>query len=391
MKFRTILTLVFLTYISLSFCQKNYFPGYVLKSEKDTLFGWIKKTSDNENYNQCVFRSSKKDADQIYYPQQILGYRFYEGGYYLSKSLSNSSSTKMVFTEFIVQSNINLYIYLDEDMKKHHYFSKNDSTLDEISIVQNRVMVQGVYYNFSKQINNEIIKDYIQSCPQLIPDVDKMNYCNTAKLIKLLSDYQQCNCVNQNTFVCYQKKEKKEFHPEVELLGGINSSHLYEEELQYLSNEFNTSMVYWGKNLGLSAYFPLKINGTKGQVYFKTGVVIGSYHVVFNEIYGLTFDRRYTTYHFPVQFQYHFSKNKLSPLISYGISLSNNKLDYTPNTGIKLNKLSYTANVGIKYAILEKLSIVSTFDIHSEFLLIFPIKNLSIISSGVNLGVRYTL
>ena len=100
-----LMLLLLFTTLSLS-AQNNLREGYVITLEGDTLSGYIDFRTGAMNTKKCVFVKDGESSSVTYLPGEIQGYRFLNNGmYYVSKEVDN----QVIFAEYIVQGNMNLY------------------------------------------------------------------------------------------------------------------------------------------------------------------------------------------------------------------------------------------------------------------------------------------
>lgn len=98
--------------------QNNLREGYVITLQGDTLRGDLDFRTAAMNSKQCVFRQNGTSSFVTYQPGEIQGYRYLNNGiYYVSKQFTNhNDSTMMVFAEFIIRGNLNLYQVGEDEM-----------------------------------------------------------------------------------------------------------------------------------------------------------------------------------------------------------------------------------------------------------------------------------
>lgn len=189
-KFLPILILIFKTFTTVA--QEDFRKGYIIKINMDTLYGYI--NYNGTKYYDCVFKDSLKGIEIIYKPFEIYGYRFIDGKYFISKSvtlkksyrnnqeLENSSNygdkiisktwydedgTKehKVFLEYLFNGILNLYYFKDDKSIEHYLISKQKDTIidltpDEISIYQNGSLTGTVKDEKYKSKLHYLMKDY---------------------------------------------------------------------------------------------------------------------------------------------------------------------------------------------------------------------------------------
>lgn len=98
------MTLVFFSFVTINLAkaQNNYEDGFILLSG-DTLKGKVKVRSSSKNFHECLFLSPE-GASKSYAPDEIKGFGYTNGKYYLSGLVNNE------FLEVIVQGHLKLLL-----------------------------------------------------------------------------------------------------------------------------------------------------------------------------------------------------------------------------------------------------------------------------------------
>ena len=127
MKIKYLYLILFLVISKNIFAQENYVKGYVILNNNDSISGLINFRMDEHNGQFCQFKLSKTDAEQTFYPNDILKYRFIdEGKYYVSHKVMIDSIPRQVFLEYLVNGVMNLYFYKDNKTFQDYYFFEDE-------------------------------------------------------------------------------------------------------------------------------------------------------------------------------------------------------------------------------------------------------------------------
>src|SRR6056297_2598561 len=78
-------TLLLIAISTIVFAQNEWKPGYILKTQQDTVWGSLQNKNYNENSHAITFRTDENEQPSTYLPDDIYGYRFKEGKFYVSK------------------------------------------------------------------------------------------------------------------------------------------------------------------------------------------------------------------------------------------------------------------------------------------------------------------
>lgn len=116
--------------------QTNYEEGYIITNNQDTVHGLIDYRTDYMNGKICRFKTDSLSKEQVYYPDDIAGFRYlYSGKFYVSKTINIENIPRTVFLEYLIKGIINLYFYKDADfnMIGYYIFEDEDGKLHNIS------------------------------------------------------------------------------------------------------------------------------------------------------------------------------------------------------------------------------------------------------------------
>jgi hypothetical protein len=169
MKSCNLLVLCVLFVVASLNAQTDFRPGYIIKAEGDSLFGEIDYRNENIMSQVCKFRKSKKDQVQKFYPNEILGYRFPESKYYVSKKYNEKTS----FFEFLVKGKISFYYSCDSE-GEHYFVEKENEPLFEITGKEEieKIKEINIFVESTKHIG--VLTYLMQDAPTLQPEINKL-------------------------------------------------------------------------------------------------------------------------------------------------------------------------------------------------------------------------
>ena len=116
---------IFLLTITSCFSQQNLMEGYVIELSNDTIYGYIDFRGDIYNSSKCVFFDQPGSESRIFYPGEIVAYRFPGSRYYISKSIKTISGDSTVFLEYLVNGITSLY-YLKDNIGDHFFIERGN-------------------------------------------------------------------------------------------------------------------------------------------------------------------------------------------------------------------------------------------------------------------------
>jgi len=321
---RIFLALFLTVWITETFAQTNYQPGFYISTGNDTVYGEIDNRGDLKNGEVCNFRSAL-DAREIHFaPGDIKAYRFTEGKYYVSREFEIDGEKQAVFAEYLVNGISSLYYF--RSAKGDHYFLEtangevNELTNDDIIVEQN-----GTYYKRKSNRYIGQLKSSFSDAPELGKKIDHAQFTHKS-LISLTSEYHDYVCDGEQCII--YAKSPPAVRIAVGPIIGLTSSGLhFGDYLSYNDYAYTRSMDLL---LGFKISISMPRLSEKLSIYFQSE---------FNKSYffGYTVDDRFsatTTYkdlhvHLTTLkglfgLQYTYPKGKIRPTMSLGPMFSFN-------------------------------------------------------------------
>ena len=176
---RYALVLLFLIPSLQLLAQSNIREGYIITLQNDTIHGDIDFRTSAMNMKRCVFRKKGETSFKTYLPGEISGYRFTSNGiYYVSKEVKTDEGKEVVFAEYVLRGNMNLYQLGADEM----LLEDEDGNLAKFSVEKAQRSSD------KKEVRNEM-KDVLimlnksPNATHLILEKDK-NRENTKKAVK---------------------------------------------------------------------------------------------------------------------------------------------------------------------------------------------------------------
>lgn len=190
------------------FCygQYDWKEGLIIHNNGDTVHGYIDERIAQTNQIACFFKNGIDGEIKKYSPFQILGYRFSDGKYYISKTIKFPEKEDSMFLEFLVKGKISIYHYIGVG---ELYFIEKDGQLTELE--NSEISIRVGDRNYTKKKN-----EYIGSLNILLQDayipneIQKTRY-QSESLIKLAKTYNEKMCPDEKCITYEKKKEKAKF------------------------------------------------------------------------------------------------------------------------------------------------------------------------------------
>jgi hypothetical protein len=370
------------------YAQNNWKPGTIFNTSGDTIRGFIDYRDSRSNSMQCFFRKEILSQTEVFQPNDISGYRFDEGEYFISKEVTIDSSTTTVFLEFILDGIVNLYHYKEDN---DIFFIERDDNLYKLQNSTEIVKVYNRDYLYEK-------KEYIGLLTLLMQDGQMQTDINNSQLnakslIKISKKYHNQVCPDDECII-YERKNEVNVSFGVHFGTSVNSFNFAERfDTNYgLSNFVGCRVKFenlfdWAEKVSFTTEFSLqrfskyKLTPKLGRsdiTYNNENYVLHTDHQYLNALSELDVDLKIIALKVPVTVNYTFSQGKLKPYLSLGVLntfiLSENKnfiyhVFYNEfGSSVPKYMIGYTGRIGSDISINEKHTIYTeiSFDYSSN-------------------------
>ena len=312
MKITGLLILGFFLTLGSIHAQTDFQPGFIFQQNGDTLIGAIDYRGDMLMGRICTFRT-KDNVIIEYSPADIIGFRFYDSKFYVSKEVSG----RKVFLEFLINGQMKVYYFRDID-GDHYYIEKEGIGINELpykeEIKSSKKRDQPNYYLSKSIYHIGLLNIYMQDAPEFQSRIATIGQPDRDNLIKLTKEYQKIVCKNEACII-YEKKLPT-LKLDIEIVGGIAN---YPNSINTLNkHNFETGIL-------VHLWMPL----ANEKLFFKSGILFSS----INPDTG-----KEPVYKIPIQLEYVYPKGIVRPKLAYGINL------YSPF----IQSVSLSAGINIK-------------------------------------------
>lgn len=127
---------VFLFLVHPEIYAQEYHSGYIIKQNKDTIYGLIKEGTDEELSLQVEFKEHNDLEKQVFSPGDLRGFRFDNGRTF--RQMENRRKTpdqnKYVFAKNIVEGEIDMLVWRQKDFKNPDIFLVNNATGETVHL-----------------------------------------------------------------------------------------------------------------------------------------------------------------------------------------------------------------------------------------------------------------
>jgi len=303
--------------------DSEYKEGYIITSKGDTTKGFLFKHISRLASEKCIFKATINSKPKTYYPNEIAGYRFIDGKYYVSKEIKTDSTTKkLIFLEFILKGKVNVYYYVD--LIEHYYIEKTPEDLVELTEEQKTFHddEKGRSYYSTSRFKGKL-KVLLSDCPAIYNEIQSTRLTHQS-LIKLTKDYNEKVCGTD--CIVYERK--------------ITSSKLkYGILMAYSKNSYNFGDQF--------------ITDTRNS--FQVGIGIKTSNIfMFNEHLNLKanilFEKDSKAYTVSLADDVHFNHLTYNN-VSYNLRNLTSSYDYLPSVTADLNVLDLKVPISLCYDI----------------------------------------
>jgi hypothetical protein len=214
----SIILLSLFTLLSLNLRAGNkYISGCIISLKGDTIRGYLLPQSGMNASSKCYFRETPGSDSKVYRPDEIAGYRFSNGKFYISKQIKDATgaSSKPVFMEFLIKGIVSIY-YMMDDAGEHYYIEKATVGLVELT---EPVKITEIYLAQPKYTGK--LKYIMQDCPEIQGEIEKTEL-KYKSLINLARDYHHKVCTDYECII-YERQETAVKY-KFSLLAGITAN-----------------------------------------------------------------------------------------------------------------------------------------------------------------------
>jgi hypothetical protein len=305
MKIKGLLIIGLLLTEGLVNAQTDFRPGYLIKSNGDTLIGEIDYRGDILMGEVCRFKTKNTDKETKYSPYDIDGYRFIQSKYFVSKEVNGEK----IFLEFLIKGQINIYFFRDTQ-GDHYLLEKGSSGVIEIPYEKGIRYRDNVPYFYESTRHIGLFNYYMQDAPEFQKRIANIGEPKHKNLIKLAEDYHNIVC-KDSACIIYEKKLPP-IKLNIEVIGGIVS---------YQTLSVNSDRNYDYLNYGNYSNKPFFQSGilthfwiprTSEKFFIRTGLLYSTVH---------SNEGKASIYKIPIQFEYIYPKNIIRPKFAFGINI----------------------------------------------------------------------
>lgn len=316
------ITLLILLISNILFSQIRFEKGYIINNENKKIDCYIKNIDWLNNPEEFIYKLHESDAERTANPESVIEFGIQNEFKFISKTVKiDKSSQKLsdinnendpifieerLFLKTLIEGKANLYM-----------FAKKNATIYFYNI-SDKEIVQLFFkeYNIGNSIKkNETFKKQLFTdlkCASIkIPFINKMEY-SKKDLIKIFTDYNQCN--NEN-FIDFTKINKKKLEFNFSLRPRISHS-----SISVINSLIKSSSIYFEDatsfGIGIESELIFPFNKNKWSLIFEPTYQKTSSNGIRNN--NTEYNLEYSSIEIPVGIRHYFFLNKNSKLFLNG-------------------------------------------------------------------------
>lgn len=359
------LTTIFILQGIITYSQNNFIPGLIINLHNDTLIGYIYNDNPINCGKYCTFKTKGDTQPITYKANEISGYSYLDGKYYVSKEIPIDSGIKeKVFLQYLIKGELCIYTYLKDKSRIFYFVETQSNELLELKNSEVEVLNKyGDRYRYQKQEYKGVLISLMQNT-EMIPII-KNSKLNDKSLIKVVKTYSE-KVSNDADCIVFKKPEQKS---EINIVFGKNWTNTNLSDISLFRNneyvEKNSLLIGIGYCLSNIDYISRRIS-------YQTGIYYNKYSLTVRERSQPEFS--FEALQVPILIGYSLYFKNFEPFFSAGLQVSY-KIKYKSNNlGIGgFSNLSVGPNVGLglKYKISQHYIVELTASDIYEFQSIF--------------------
>jgi hypothetical protein len=173
--------------------ENDFFPGYVVTLNNDTLRGSIQIKDRVFNSDNCVFRDASNTVQKLYIPGEINSYSVGNKGKFRSYKVTTNTNKRDVFLECLVNGKVSLYHFDDR------YFMEAKGKVQEMVVTKSTVTEGDKVFTRELPLYKGILQTEMNDCSTIHQNINKTGF-SRKELTELFIDYHKCIGEDFTTF-----------------------------------------------------------------------------------------------------------------------------------------------------------------------------------------------
>jgi hypothetical protein len=183
--------------------QSDFRDGYIINNNNDTLYGLINYNGNKANAIRCLYRKDINAETQVFAPDEILGYRFNDSKYYVSRFITTASNErKQLFLEYLINGIVDVFYYRDE-IGEHYLVGDDNDSIYALKKENKEIFINNKLHLIKSKEYIGVLKAMFHESPTIFSRVENIGLGHKS-LINIAYDYHNEVCHDEECIV-YEK------------------------------------------------------------------------------------------------------------------------------------------------------------------------------------------
>jgi hypothetical protein len=247
-----------------SLAQTDFRRGFIIEMSGDTLIGEVNYQGDIRISREIQFRN--QNLDVVYRPFEILGYKFDDGRYFVSRMSVSAADTTAIFAEYLVKGEKDLFLH--RTLNGFHYsLSISDSVIREIPFGYEMVQQDGKLFKKTTTHHIGFLKSYFSDCPEIFHQIEELKTLERNTLISITKEYHDRTC-GEGSCIVFNKR-RYPFSMAIEPMIGYYMKNKISDDAKFIRGG---NVYVWIPNSGERLFVKTGFHSVKmpdGENYFQ--------------------------------------------------------------------------------------------------------------------------
>ena len=235
------ITILLTALVNLVGAQNEWKPGYILKTQQDTVWGSLLNKKYSKNAKSINFRTNEGEKETTFVPSEIYGYRFTNGKFYVAKYVDSTHGK--LFLEYLINGELDAYFYRDRYGGNHYYIEKDSLELRELKYQDQMIYKDGKTYRRTTIEYKGVLDFYTRDTKGLKKEISKLNTLGHKSLVKIAKKYHELSC-SDGSYIEYGKDVKRKILFSIDF-GNFLVSSTYRSETTRNNNRYISGSFYF--------------------------------------------------------------------------------------------------------------------------------------------------
>lgn len=355
-----LVTVLLFSSFNLAFSQTEFRKGSIITNDGITISGNIDYRGDIKMSNICKFQDTVTGKIVIYSPDDLKGYYFENGKYFVSKEINGNKN----FFQLLFEGSVNIFFSKSTGEDLYYIENKTDG-LSPLPYKERSFNNEGKTVSKPTTVHQGTLLHYMKDAPELSEKINRMGKPVDKTLVNLAKEYTRSVTKGDNFKVFQYNKSTFKFN--IEPVTGLIYFSGYEKTGEGNVFSFDAGHMAKKNSIIAGAFLNVWIPSVNEKLYFRTGVLLSKgavydYVYILEESEGVRVTEKRNVIKIPLMIEYIYPKGVFRPKFGYGITLAS---PYTISTtamagfDMKISKnISWSANVDFDFYPLGTIFVI---------------------------------